>query len=172
MCLIFIFIFTKHEYGPLSSRHDQLQREGGPCCSSLWSSTSTFQSWWWRATRRSSRFSSRTEFNILHEPEHWHIHDLLHDAMLHALPSRLVTGIRTRGTQFHNVCFDVYRAPCESYDNLSFAASYQERTSNRFGSHSPQKKSGTMRCVLSEFSQGLPVSGLSGSVKKPATVDL
>ena len=64
--------------------------------------------------------------DFLHEPEHWHIHDLLHDAMLHALPSRLVTGIWTKGTQFHNVCFDVHRAPCESHDNLSFAASYQE----------------------------------------------
>ena len=24
--------------------------------------------------------------DFLHEPEHWHIHDLLHDAMLHAAP--------------------------------------------------------------------------------------
>ena len=33
--------------------------------------------------------------------------------------SRLVTGHGTRGTQHHNVCYDVYRAPCESHDNLS-----------------------------------------------------
>ena len=28
VCLIFIFIITKHEYGPLSSHHDRQQREG------------------------------------------------------------------------------------------------------------------------------------------------
>ena len=33
--------------------------------------------------------------------------------------SRLVTSHGTRGTQHHNVCHDVHRAPCESHDNLS-----------------------------------------------------
>ena len=155
MCLIFIFIFIIffNESGPLSSHHDQLQREGG----GLWARPPVQSPD--ACTSVADDLASNKLHDFLHEPEHWHIHDLLHDAMLHALPSRLVTGIWTKGTQFHNVCFDVHRAPCESHDNLSFAASYQERTSNRFGSHSPQKKSKTMRCVLSEFSQGLPVLG-------------
>ena len=38
--------------------------------------------------------------------------------------------------------------------------------------HPERKAKKTMRCVLSEFSQGLPVLGLSGLVKKPVTVDL
>ena len=32
---------------------------------------------------------------------------------------RLVTSHGTRGTQHHNMCYDVYRAPCELHDNLS-----------------------------------------------------
>ena len=72
-----------------------------------------------------------------------------------------VTQKRTQTRQAHDPHF------C-----LSLAASYQERASNRCESHSPKKKSGTMRCVLSEFSQGKPVPGSSGSVKKPATVVL
>ena len=33
--------------------------------------------------------------------------------------SRLVTSHGRRGTQHHNVCYEVNRAPCESHDNLS-----------------------------------------------------
>ena len=82
-----------------------------------------------RALHTTSPATSSTIF--LQDLWHWHIHDLLHDKILHALPwhmlrspskicgtgsaticstticSRLVIGHGTRGTQHHHVCNDV-----------------------------------------------------------------